>query len=68
MNIKFKNTGIADTKIMVYTITGEVVFQKVYRYDDLIQFDMSGKVSGMYLVKMIQGTEIQTRKLILDKK
>lgn len=68
VNIKFKNTGIADTKIMVYTITGEVVFQKVYRYDDLIQFDMSGKVSGMYLVKMIQGTEIQTRKLILDKK
>jgi len=66
--LTFKNVNLGDTEIKVYTMSGQEVFRKEYRYDNEIQLDLSDQVSGIYLVRIIQGSLIETRKLILDRK
>ena len=67
VNMEF-SSGIYNVELSVMDITGKVVLQRKYSASENITFDMSGKVSGMYFVKMnIDGNQI-VKKLIVDKK
>lgn len=62
------SSGIYDVELSVMDITGKVVFQKNYSASENITFDMSGKVSGMYFVKMNVDDNQIVKKLIVDRK
>ena len=62
------SSGVYDVQLSVMDITGKVVLQKQYSASENITFDMSGKVSGMYFVKMIVDGNLIVKKLIVDRK
>ena len=66
VNLEFKS-GVYDVELSVMDITGKTVFRKSYTASGRIVFDISGKVAGMYFVKMdIDGTQV-LKKLIVKK-
>jgi len=58
----------SEVEICVMDITGRMILNKKYEDTNSIQLDLSGTVSGTYLVHIQQDSQIQTRKLILNKK
>ena len=57
-----------DTEISVMNIVGEEIFRRLYKAAEQTRFDLSGHVSGMYMVNIkIEGRRV-VKKLILDRK
>lgn len=68
VNIDFNNLPYTDIELLVTDIRGSQVLRKTYKYDDRIQFDLSEKVSGTYLIQLRLNKKRIIRKIILDKK
>lgn len=54
-------------EIAVLDLNGRTVMNKEFQSAKNIQIDLSGQVSGTYLIRIQQDSEIQIRKLVLNK-
>ncbi len=68
VNIDLFNPPFGEIKLQVTNITGSEVLRKSYKNGERIVFDLSGQVSGTYLVTLMIKNKRIVRKLILDKK
>ncbi len=68
VNIEYGEIGFENVEIVVHSASGGEVFRKEYGAGEAIRFDLSGEVSGMYLVIIRQGDRQISKKLILDRK
>lgn len=68
VKIHLDRKDIREVEITVYNSSGTQVFRNQYWTDKLINFDLSGKVSGIYLVKIQSEGQTVIKKLILDKR
>ncbi len=53
--------GVKD--VMVYDMNGRLVFSQMQTTDVNIAVDISGEAEGLYLVKVISGSEVQTARV-----
>ncbi|HPT32219.1 MAG TPA: putative Ig domain-containing protein, partial [Prolixibacteraceae bacterium] len=60
--------GLRTADLTVYSILGVQVFRKEYHSGEQITFDMSGQVTGVYMVKVNAEGRTYVKKLILDRK
>ncbi len=68
VNIDIESSTARDIELTVLDITGKQVLRKQFSAAERITFDMSGKVSGMYFVKLdFEGQQV-LKKLIVDRK
>jgi len=60
--------NLNDPKVMtrVYNMAGAMVFEKQFTTDRLIEIDLSGKVSGMYLLRVTADGREFDHKIIVD--
>jgi hypothetical protein len=60
--------NLNDPKVMtrVYNMTGAMVYEKQFTTDRLIEIDLSGKVSGMYLLRVTADGREFDHKVIVD--
>jgi hypothetical protein len=58
---------IRRVEVTIFNILGTKAFSREYQAGDLISFDMSKYVSGMYLVKIDTEGRSVIKKLILDR-
>ncbi|SHJ40722.1 Por secretion system C-terminal sorting domain-containing protein [Tangfeifania diversioriginum] len=66
VNVDIESSTARDIELTVLDITGKQVLHRQFNAAERITFDMSGNVSGMYLVKLnISGNQV-IRKLILN--
>ena len=68
VNVEYHGISREKVEIVVHSATGSEVFRREYLSGEAIRFDLSGEVSGMYLVNIKQGDMLTTKKLILDRK
>lgn len=68
VNIEYGEIGFENVEIVVHSTSGGEVFRKEYGAGEAIRFDLSGEVSGMYLVIIRQGDRQISKKLILNRK
>jgi hypothetical protein len=62
------SSGFHNVQLTVSDIAGRAVLRKQYTMVERITFDMSDKVSGMYLVTLDIDGERTVKKLVVDKK
>ncbi len=62
------STGFHNVQLTVSDIAGRAVLRKQYTMVERITFDMSDKVSGMYLVTLDIDGERTVKKLVVDRK
>jgi len=67
VNLKMISAEILDSEVIVRNIAGSEVFRKKYLAADLIKLNLSGYVSGIYLVTVKSRDNFVIKKLILDK-
>ncbi|HKL31802.1 MAG TPA: T9SS type A sorting domain-containing protein, partial [Tangfeifania sp.] len=68
VNVDIESSTARDIELTVLDITGKQVLRKQFRAAERITFDMSGKVSGMYFVKLdFEGQQV-LKKLVVDRK
>ncbi|MBN2637399.1 MAG: T9SS type A sorting domain-containing protein, partial [Prolixibacteraceae bacterium] len=61
------SSGIHDTELSVMDIAGRIVLRKSYSASERLTFNMSGKVAGMYFVKMnIDGKQFIEKLIVKD--
>ncbi len=68
VNVEYDVISQESVEIVVHSASGGEVFRKEYGAGEAIRFDLSGEVSGMYLVIIRQGDRQISEKLILDRK
>ncbi|MFV0594025.1 MAG: Calx-beta domain-containing protein, partial [Draconibacterium sp.] len=68
VTLEFENTAMNNTELLVTDIAGKRILQKTYRAQQLIRFNMSNEVSGIYLVNLEIDGQHYVRKLILNTK
>jgi len=68
VNIDIESSTARDIELTVLDITGKQVLRKQFRAAERITFDMSGKVSGMYFVKLDFESTTVLKKLVVDRK
>ena len=68
VNVEYDVISQESVEIVVHSASGGEVFRKEYGAGEAIRFDLSGEVSGMYLVIIRQGDRQISKKLILDRK
>ncbi len=66
--VHINSSEIEDIEIAVMDISGRMVMRKQYSGEQTIRIDMSGKVSGMYFIRLTLDGKQVIKKLILDKK
>ena len=54
-------------RVKIYDIRGKMVFETVVKGAETIVWDASGLGSGVYVLKVISGGKIQSRKLVLQR-
>jgi len=67
VTLELSSSPQGDVELAVLDITGKVVLSKSYKATDRINLDMSGKVAGMYYVKVTIEGNNTIEKLILEK-
>ncbi len=68
VNIDMNSNNIGEVQLSVMDITGRVILQKHFSATGTMKFDMSDKVSGMYIVHIdFEGTHI-IKKLLVDRR
>ncbi len=67
IRVELETSSGSATEVSVSNVAGAEVFRRSYLSGDAIQLDLSGHVSGMYLVRVAQDGNQVIRKLILDK-
>ncbi|WP_347839978.1 T9SS type A sorting domain-containing protein [uncultured Draconibacterium sp.] len=67
VRVELETSSGSATEVSVSNVAGAEVFRRSYLSGDAIQLDLSGHVSGMYLVRVAQDGNQVIRKLILDK-
>jgi hypothetical protein len=67
VNIDLTWNDIRKVEVTIFNILGTKAFSREYQAGDLISFDMSKYVSGMYLVKIDTEGRSVIKKLILDR-
>jgi len=68
VNILLSRKDIRETEVSVYNMSGAEIFRKKYFAGENIVFDLTGKVSGIYMVKIsVEGVPV-IHKLVLDRK
>jgi D-alanyl-D-alanine carboxypeptidase len=68
LNIEINNLGRQELEIEIYTVTGEVIYQKKYDNIDsnfVSQLDLSGYAKGIYLVKIKQFDTVYVGKVVV---
>ena len=62
--------NLNDPKVIakVYNVTGSMVYERQFTTDRLVEIDLSGKVSGIYMLKVIADGREFNHKIILDNK
>ena len=68
LNIEIYNLGRQELEIEIYTVTGEVIYQKQYDNIDsnfVSQLDLSGYAKGIYLVKVMQANTVYVGKVVV---
>jgi hypothetical protein len=68
VTVKHEAAFAQEVEIAVMNIAGSEVFRKKYRSSDPIRFDLSDKVSGMYIINIEIDNQRFIKKLILDRK
>jgi PKD repeat protein len=67
INIEFSIFASEAVQVGVYNIMGEKVFSQDFdpTYDNMLQLDLSGKVPGIYLVVVKDGSSVTTKRISL---
>ncbi len=68
VTVDMNSNTISDVQLSVMDITGRVVLQKKYSAAETMKFDMSDKVSGMYIVHIDFGGTHIIKKLLVDRR
>lgn len=64
VNIKLKNPSTEQTYIQVINALGSVILEKEVNNSSTIELNLSKQTSGIYIVKVINGTDEFTKKVI----
>jgi hypothetical protein len=65
LNIKFLNHDVS--KVEIYNSLGMVIINRRIAGEDLVEIDMSGHISGIYILKATGNNYSLTRKIVLKK-
>ena len=65
ITIAISNRNIAVSEVHIYSITGQLVFDKMDIQDNHTVVDLSEHDSGIYLIKVTTGNDQQTQQIVL---
>ena len=68
VNIDMTWNDIRKVEVTVFNLTGAKIFSKEFQAGNLINFDLSNQVTGMYLVRIDTEGQSIIKKLVLDRK
>ena len=66
ITIKREKNMHEKTLVCIFTITGEVVYKDNFATQNEIEIDVSSLLKGIYVVKLQDGNEIETKKLVIQ--
>jgi len=66
-SMKISNTGVwsEDILISIYNIYGGLIMQQSFNYENTVELDLSSLKTGTYLLKLVSGEVVETRKIII---
>ncbi|MDG2195005.1 MAG: T9SS type A sorting domain-containing protein [Polaribacter sp.] len=63
-SLTIKTSQDADKEILIYNVLGKQVFTRKFK-GNTKRFDISNIRSGIYIMKVIEGDKIETKKLVI---
>ncbi len=63
--LEFTSSAITGTRLVeIYSMMGELILSRVISGEQSWQFDLADRAKGIYIVRVVQGREVEMRKVV----